>query len=46
MLYDFSGCTKKDVNLVKLILWLYIPKFIVKVFITLIVNNVKKVNEI
>ena len=33
-LYHFSGFTKNDVNLVKLIFGLYIPKVIVKVFIT------------
>ena len=33
-LYHFSGFTKSNVNLVKLIFRIYIPKVIVKVFIT------------
>ena len=41
-LYHFSGFTKNDVNVVKLIFRLYIPKVIVKVFITYIKKNIKK----
>ena len=33
-LYNFSGFTKNDVNLVKLIFRLNIPKFIIKLVIT------------
>ena len=39
-LYHFSGFTKNDVNLVKLIFRLYIPKVIVKVLL-LTVKNIK-----
>ena len=45
--YNFiiKSITRNDVNLVKLIFQLYIPKVVVKVFITTI-KNVKKVGEI
>ena len=38
----FSGFTKRDVNLVKLIFRLYIPKFVVKVFINYSKKNTKQ----
>ena len=41
-LYHFSGFTKDDVNLVKLIFRLYIRKVIVKVFITYSKKSIKK----